>query len=143
MNQNSLKDSVIVSITLSAEADSEPEAKEWIAWTIYNRSKHKAYPDTMAGGCLQKFQYSEWNTDIADRINLERVLKMPETGNPNWTSSVTAFNKVMSDIGQGNPDPTNGSTHFYADSIEEPNWAKSPSIFRGSKGRVRFYSNVN
>jgi len=135
-------DRVITAMTVLCEADSESDVcKAWIVWTIYNRVKSGRWEKTMAGVCLQRMQYSEWNADRGDNANLERVANLSEN-DPNWHGALALVDAVMEDIASGVPDPTNGATHFFANTISPPAWAAAPATLTGQQGKVLFYSNV-
>ena len=133
---------VVLAITLLCEAESEGiECQRWIIWSIHNRKISGRWKKTEEGCCMQRFQYSEFNDDKPDNDNLERVLQMDES-DARWQSALALVDTVLQEIATGVPDPTNGSTHFFADYITPPGWSGPPAVFRGQQGKVRFYSDV-
>lgn len=109
--------------TLYGEAEPKDEADAIaIAWVVRNRAEHKLWPDTIAEVCLQHskggvYQFSCWS---------------PKHGNPEKLEKVTAADKwfarcleIAGQVIAGKiEDPTNRSTHYYADYIAAPKWAR-------------------
>lgn len=130
-------DKPITVITVACEASNRSyRAKVLIVHTIMNRRGFRAYPKTMAGVCLQRMQFSEWNADACSNGNLLRVANMPST-DPVIVQCERAYVEALSDA----EDPTNGSTHFYSTTIPEPYWAKDATL-EIEEDAIRFYSNV-
>src|SRR5574337_133197 len=135
-------DRAVAGITICCEAESEPqEAKEWVAWCIYNRLKLGRFGSSIASVCLQRFAFSEWNVDPADRDNLRRVAAKPEA-DPMFQEALTAFDTVTAQVKAGATDPTGGATHLFADVIQPPLWIAPAAKFAGQRGKIKFYSNV-
>lgn len=134
-------DRIITTVTMLCEATPEDgDAQAWVIWAIRNRAASGRFEKTMAGVCLQRMQFSEWNADRQDNANLERVANMAED-DPQWQAGLALYDEIM---GQDpSSDPTSGATHFYAVSIPAPIWTLPPAVLVGQQGRVRFYANVS
>lgn len=131
-------DRAIATLTIFCEASSEEHvARVGVAASFFNRMhvNPKRYGSTVASVCLHRFQYSEWNQDPADNANLLRGAATSDA-DPVMTDCAKAYDEAAAGV-----DPTNGATHFYADGIPEPSWAKV-ATFTGQIGRIRFYRDV-
>jgi N-acetylmuramoyl-L-alanine amidase len=116
-------DKPIAVLTIAAEASSQSHAgRQGVAASLFNRLAAKRYGSTIAGICLKRFQYSEWNGDAADNANLERVANM-SPDDPVILDCAIAYDEAAAGA-----DPTNGATHFWADTIPEPYWAKQATL---------------
>lgn len=151
------RDLTIMALTMWAEARSETnEGLAAVAWTIRNRAEADLWGDGkpdwwgegIAGVCLKPWQFSCWNAGDPQSARLRSML----TGGSTDAGSLNA--KGLADrrlqdclvIARGVldgaiEDPTQGATHYYADYIATPGWAKgkSPSV---TIGRHRFFSDV-
>ena len=94
-----------------------------VAWTIINRvraaRKDRAHfgwwGDAVADVCLAPSQFSCW---LKTDPNLEK-LRAAHIGQPSFAR---AFGICALVVAGDVADPTNGSTHYYADSIPPPAW---------------------
>ena len=129
-------DREIAAMTIFCEASSEPhEGRVAVAATFFNRLKSGKFGKTIASVCLHRYQYSEWNADRADNANLLRAAEA--AGNePMIVDSLAAYDEAA-----GGSDPTDGATHYYAEYIQEPEWAKVAQ-FTIQIGRHKFFKNV-
>lgn len=126
-------------VCVACEASSESlVCQQAVAASLRNRVKAGRFEPTIAGVVAQRFQYSEFLSDQNDNRNLERVLNLPET-DPEIIAASTAYDTVMADP---NLDPSQSSTHFFADGIPTPSWATAPAVLAVKIGRVSFYRNV-
>lgn len=130
-------DRVIVAMTAACE-ESDSEARRWIVHSIFNRATidPQRYGAAPAAVCLKRYQYSEFLPDAGDNANLERIA-IKTASDPDVLDALRAYDEVAA----GALDPTNGATHFYADSISEPAWAKK-ATYVGKAGRTLFFSDV-
>lgn len=132
-------DREICALTIFAEASDQPaECRRAIAHVIFNRMQLDPvrYGHTAAAVCLKRYQFSEWNDDVGDNANLIRAASTPITDGV-MMDCLAAYSEAL----EGGADPSQGATHFYADSIPEPNWAKD-ATFTVKLGRVLFYKGV-
>lgn len=126
-------------VCVACEASSESAiCQQAVAASLRNRVKAGRWEPTIAGVVLQAYQYSEFNDDVPDNSNLERVVNKPETA-PEIVTAAAAYDAVMADP---NLDPSNQATHFYADGIPTPNWAVAPAELAVKIGRVNFWKGV-
>lgn len=136
----SYADEQIAVLTIAAEADSQPVAAQVaVGATLFNRHKlnnPKRYGSSIAGICVKRYQFSEWNDDVADNANLERVTAM-NADHPAIVSAIVAYKRA-----ETGEDPTNGATHFYADGIPKPSWAMPPAAMTVKLGIINFYKDV-
>lgn len=128
----------IMARTLYGEARGEPwRGKIAVAWVIRNRAETDLGRDNrpdwwgegVAGVCLKPWQFSCWNTADPMRPKIEAA------GSLKLADCLRACFAVLTDE---EPDPTEGATHYFADYIPEPHWAKgrTPTTVIG---RHRFY----
>lgn len=121
-----------------AEASSESFlCQQAIIASIRNRVRSGRFRSTIAGCCMQRYQYSEDNDDAGDNANLERALNLPDT-DPQFTMASLAYDKVVNDE---NYDPSNGATHFFSEPAK-PYWAKAPARETVVIGHVHFWADV-
>jgi hypothetical protein len=97
-----------------AEANNTADAVA-IAWVIVNRLNYENWPDTLAGVCLQPWQFSCWNPADPNR---QRIL----AAKGKWFEKCKKIaNEVVKTI---KDDPTICATHYYATYVKTPKWAK-------------------
>jgi N-acetylmuramoyl-L-alanine amidase len=131
-------DKPLATITIYCEASSEDHtARLGVAWTIINRLRSARFGDTVAEVCLKRLQFSEWNADQADNLNLLRAARCAEADSVMADCGV-AFDQAYFAIV---PDPTHGATHYHDTSIQPPTWAKD-AIRAVQLGRLIFYRGV-
>lgn len=130
-------DQEIMARTAVGEARGEGDiAMQAVLWTILNRFTAKKWfsGQTLAGTALKHLQYSCWNqndpnygliTNMSGDIGLLRSAMQ-------WAANIS-YGMI--------PDPTLGATHYFADSIEPPNWTAT-GIFTVKIGRQSFYKDV-
>lgn len=130
-------DRPIAAITTYCEASSaSPTERRCVAHTYFNRAANERYPKTVAGVCLQRMQYSEWNGDAADNHNLERGAVAPDN-DPVMLDSAAAYDEILA----GAQDPTGGATHYHDKTIEPPAWTVGATLSLETP-KFRFYKNV-
>jgi spore germination cell wall hydrolase CwlJ-like protein len=108
--------------TVWAESRSEPfEGQVAVAWVIRNRAlKGGWWGNTIGEVCLKPWQFSCWNDDDPQFEKIRAVTVA------DWRL-IRALGVCSLVITQDLPDPTMGATHYYADYIQEPTWAKKLS----------------
>ncbi|MDE2020078.1 MAG: cell wall hydrolase [Patescibacteria group bacterium] len=125
-------------ITIACEASDQPaDAQLGVAYSLFNRVNDGRFEPTVAGVCMQRYQYSEYLPDKGDNVNLERVVNLPEN-DPAIISALAAYDAVADGT---QPDPTDGSTHFFADAIAPPSWTVGATQ-AAKLGNILFWKNV-
>lgn len=116
------KDIDVLARTLWGEARGEGyDGQIAVAWTIRNRvndGKSKSWwGEGYQGVCLKPYQFSCWNKADPNYKYLIGARQIP----PSQLEQArrAAFAVVNGSV----PDPTNGATHYYADTIKAPDWA--------------------
>ena len=129
-------DKPIAVLTVAAEASNQPHiVRQGVAASFFNRLALKRYGSSIAGVCLKRYQYSEWLADAADNANLERVANMAPD-DPIILDCAVAYDEAAAGA-----DPTNQATHFFADGIATPAWAKHATL-TVKLGVLNFYKDV-
>lgn len=129
-------DTAIAVLTIACEASNQPhEARQGVAAVILNRVADGRFGKTPSAVCLRRFQFSEWNGDALDNANLERVASMADD-DPVIEDCGLAWREVSAGF-----DPTNGATHFFADSIRAPGWT-AQATQTAKLGALLFFKNV-
>lgn len=127
MNAPDAHDIDVMARTLFGEARGEPQdGQVAVAWTIVNRWRSGKWFGALsiAGVCQKRKQFSCWNPD--DPTYRSMVTAGPTTLAP--------FVTIARDVLDGKIlDPTDGATHYFADSIATPKWAigKTPTVKLG------------
>lgn len=125
--------------TIACEASNQSElCQQAVIASIRNRVNAGRWESSIAGCCMQRYQYSEYLPDSGDNSNLERVLALPDDA-PAIINAAAAYDAVMADP---TLDPSQGATHFFADGIPAPNWAVAPAVLAVKIGAVNFWKNV-
>ena len=111
----------VLARTIFGEARGEPfDGQVAVAWSIKNRADKPGpdwWGDSITEVCLKARQYSAWNPNDPNRKKLE----VASVGNPHFLRARGIACLVLNgDL----PDPTGGATHYYADYIPAPKWAK-------------------
>lgn len=122
MNQNDLD---IMARTLYGEsAPNDQTDAKLIASVIMTRVKKKNWPDTPSGVCLQPWQFSCWNPGDPNR-------KRIQTAAGPWFEQCKAIARAA--YGGDNEYLPMELTHYYANYVRKPKWAKGkkPSITNG------------
>lgn len=127
----------IATATLFCEASNQPRtAKTAVAWVLKNRASKFNW--TVAQVCLDRKDFSCWNDDPVNNANLLRFAKARDD-DPVLIECSQIVDSVLRGLV---PDPTNGATHYYDDSIAAPYWAAPPARKMCKIGRLIFYANV-
>lgn len=110
------RDVDILARTIFGEAEGNNKADAIaIAWVVKNRLGKASWPDTVAEVCLQPYQFSCWNAGDPGR---ERIAKAEGT----WFMQCRSIAEAV--IEGKLRDETRGSTHYYADYVKLPKWAR-------------------
>lgn len=128
----------VVARTIMGEARGESDqGKIAVGWVIANRVvAGKWYSGSVFEVCRKPYQFSCWN--VGDP-NLS-IITRAKAGDPVFDSCIEVAQKVLS---QSVGDPTGKATHYYANYISQPAWAKSPAMFTTQIGVHLFYNNVS
>lgn len=111
-------DREIAALTTFCEASGASAAeRRAVTHIFFNRARSGRYPKTVAGVCLQRYQFSEFNDDQSNNRNLERGALAPDN-DPVVQDCLAAFDEVAA----GAFDPTGGATHYHDKSISPPAW---------------------
>lgn len=106
-----------------------------VAHTILNRvrAEHRR-ETTIAGVCLEPFQFSCWNKDDVNRFKIANVGVDSEIFRACMVAALEAINAKQ------DADPTDGATHYHALSIT-PSWARGHTPCLHTTGHL-FYNTV-
>ena len=110
----------IVASTLFGEAANQgPEGQEAVAWVIRNRQTlHPRWRSmTLQAICQQAYQFSCWLSTDVNRAKL--IALSLET--PGFSSCLLATIRVLT---RATPCFVGKATHYYADTITAPAWAR-------------------
>lgn len=120
--------------TIWGEARSEGEAgMRAVAHVLLNRFNSGRWGKSWAEVCLWPVQFSCWNTTDPNR---EKIAALADSD-----PLLDQIADWLEDAQTGTPDPTNGSTHYYAAGTPVPNWSFH-GRFQVQIGKHRFYSGV-
>jgi len=137
-----LKDVDIMARTMygEAEADNEQDALA-IGCVIRNRAKYaRFWPNSIAGVCLQPWQFSCWNPGDPNR---QRILVASDI----WFERCKQMAAQI--IKDEVRDMTARSTHYYETGIKKPKWAKNKTpvltVRHGKNGKTAhvFFNNID
>jgi len=107
-------------------------AKSFIA-AKEGRKKHPLFGEgSLASASLAEWQFSCWNENDPNRDKLIKLGK----ADPGYEKAKAAVTWALA-----NPDPTEGATHYYANSITAPDWSAN-ATFTKKIGHHLFYKNV-
>ena len=126
----------IMARTIFGEARGEPrEGQLAVAHVILNRWQSGRWfaRHTIEGTCLVRLQFSCWNHD--DPTYRRMTLAS--------SAELAPFVEIAKEAYENHSlDPTLGATHYYAESISEPQWAagKTPTI---QIGHHIFYKGID
>jgi N-acetylmuramoyl-L-alanine amidase len=119
------------------------------AFSIVNRHNAKRWYSgaTLAETCLlaiepQYPQYDCWLSHNAARRPIGDWLATVNTPDDDPDMQI-AERAVLQALAQSVPDPTNGATHYFDDSVPTPAWASPPAVFCCRIGKLHFYKNVS
>jgi N-acetylmuramoyl-L-alanine amidase len=128
----------VMARTIMGEARGEiDQGKIAVGWVIVNRVKaRKWYSGSIFEVCRKPYQFSCWN--VGDP-NLSVITKA-KAGDPIFDTCVDIAQQVLS---KSAGDPTGGATHYYANYISQPAWAKPTADLTVQIGVHLFYKNVS
>lgn len=132
----------ILARTLYGEAEAnDRDDAEAIACVIMNRVKMKNWPNTVAGVCLQPWQFSCWNPGDKGRGRMEKA------SGPWWRTCQQIAEKAIAGELSEHPCAFGNlrATHYYAEYIKPPKWAKGRKPVYENGGRIRhfFFNDVD
>ena len=131
-------DKPIAMMTIYCEASGEDHTtKLGVAWSIVNRLRSARFGDTIAEVCLKRMQFSEWNADQTDNINLLRAARCSDNDSVMTDCGVAFDQAIFASV----PDPTHGATHYHDTSIAPPSWTVG-AIRTVQLGKLIFYRGV-
>lgn len=133
-------DTAIAAMTIYCEDSSGThEERVLVAWTIFNRLRARRFAKTVAGVCLKRAQFSEWDGDKVNNANLMRAAEVSDD-DPVMRDCVAAFNEAAA----ASVDPTEGATHYYDKSRDSdpPTWSLPPAVLSFTTDNFRFFRNV-
>ena len=131
----------VLARTLWGEARGERDASlamKAVANVVLNRRrKNTWWGKTITEVCRKPWQFSCWN---AGDPNLSKLLRVESSDRQFAIALGIARQAVSGDLGS---DPTQGATHYYADSLHTvPTWARGRSPC-ALIGRHRFYRDID
>ncbi len=123
--------------TLWQEARGEPlEGQIAVAHVLVNRRNDGRWGNTFSELCLSEFhgihQFSGWNRGDLNRI---KACQLSDD------DPMLVHLASLIDGAESEPDPTGGSTHYYAKSIAAPVWVAGATPC-GQFGNQLFFKNV-
>lgn len=131
-----MTDLEILARTVWGEAEGEPwETKVAISHVIQNRVDAKSwFGATLGGVCTKAYQFSCWNIGTERRAQMIAVTLDDSA----FRDCVAAAAGIVLDLTE---DRTNGSTHYYDQSISPPSWTKGhlPTV---QLGKLIFFNNI-
>lgn len=133
MNPSEAYQFILVALCVWREARGESiDAKRAVAWCIHNRASRPSWwGRSHAEVVLKPYQFSSFNQGDPNAV------KFPADGDPAWQDSLAVTGEMFAGR---SIDPTDGSTHYYDDSIAShpPAWAArmQPS---GKFGKLNFF----
>lgn len=121
--------------TIWGEARGEPEeGQRGVAHVLVNRQASGRWGKSLAAVCMASFQFSCWNLNDPNR---RQMLELPDE-NP----ALTRFREFVFAALAGEPDPTNGATHYYASTMAAPPAWIAGATACGRLGNHLFYRDV-
>ena len=132
----------VLALTLYGESEvNDRDDAEAIANVVLNRVKMKNWPNTIRGVCLQPWQFSCWNPSDPGRKRLEKP-----TG-PWWRTCQKIAEQALAGTLSGHPCAYDNlrATHYYAEYIKAPKWAKGREAVYTNGGKIRhfFFNDVD
>lgn len=128
----------VVSKTIKGEAGGELWiGKVAVACVIRNRVRKGGWwGNTWVGVCLKEWQFSCWNPGTESQRELQELSSISIS--ESYKECIEAGLYVMD---RKSVDVTGGATHYYADYIKEPYWAKGKEPVM-VVGVHRFYKGI-
>lgn len=127
--------------TLFQECRGEPLAgQKAVAHVLVNRIKDGRWGPTLGSVCLARSQFSAWGPVTPSNANMRANFRA-SCALADDAPELIAFAALIQAALDGEPDPTNGATFYYAASIPAPDWAKTATPC-GRFGGQLFFRNV-
>lgn len=129
---------LIVAQTIYGEARSDGyHGMLAVANVIKNRVRHKDFPNSYIGVCLQKYQFSMWND--MNEANTQKALNADKTD-----ASFKMALEIASGVINGKlQDNTNGADHYHTIAMGFPkSWDRRFIKPTGDIGSHRFYKHA-
>jgi N-acetylmuramoyl-L-alanine amidase len=121
--------SLWLAMTVWMEAQGEPdEGKLAVAHVIMNRARKRK--KTVGFVCLEKLQFSCWNSDSPVRLRLPDI----ENEDPTWKACAEA---AAGAVDGSKPDPTKGADHYLNEAVVKKAAGKLPSWFQPDRVTAR------
>jgi len=120
------RDLEIMARTIWGEARGEPyNGQVAVGDVIMNRTRHpKRWANTVRGVCRQKWQFATWlDHDAVHAANKRKMLDVT-------LEDESLRRAVRACLDAYDDDITEGSDHYYADTIEPPPWTKNMTFTR-------------
>ena len=108
-----------------------------VAHVTLNRLSLGKWGKTLASVCDAWKQFSGWNPGDPNR---QRSLELPDNDH-GLLLAEAALNQARDEQEQG-IDPTEGATHYYADTMASPFWAVPPAVQTAHIGHHVFWKGV-
>ncbi len=123
------------------EVRGEPlEGQRAFTHVLVNRQRDGRWGKSLAAICLARSQFSAWGPVDPSSVQMVQNFRA-SCALKDDDAVLVGFEKLIQAALDGEPDPTLGATHYYADSIPSPPWAKT-GTFCCQIGHHRFYKNV-
>ncbi len=121
--------------TLWQEARGEPtEGQTAVAHVIKNRLLSGRWGANIAQVCLYRGQFSGWY--MPHDPNFAGACRLKDDD-----ATLLKLTDLMQQVLGDTNDPTNGATHYYAETIAAPEWING-AVFCGKFGHQLFYKGV-
>jgi N-acetylmuramoyl-L-alanine amidase len=105
-----------------------------VAHVLANRLASKRWGPSLNAVCLWPYQFSCW---LPGDPNLPKLIALPDDD-----ATLALCAQAVDDAMSGAPDPVGGATHYYADMIPPPGWARGLTP-RAHIGHHLFFAGVN
>ena len=129
-------DRLVMAQTIWGESRGETKEGQYaIAHVIKNRLDSKRWfsADTLEGVCKKKWQFSCWNENDPNKEKMEQLTH----------GDIKDFVDIANNVLDGLHDSNVGkATHYYADYISEPKWAKEKTPIT-TIGVHHFYEDID
>ena len=121
--------------TLCQEVRGEPlEGQQAVAYVLKNRLADGRWGHTLGSVCLWPYQFSGWRGPQDPNFTYACSLKDDD-------ATLSHMCSVLQTALDSTSDPTKGATHYYADYINPPMWARGATAC-GKFGRQFFFKGV-
>ena len=129
------RDIEILARTIYGEARGETDlGKLAVGWVVKNRAK--LYKLGLGQACLRSIHFSAWNNG-ADNDSNQLAMMLVDLSDKDYARCMRA---ALAAVFELLSDPTNGATHYHANTVL-PSWAEGKPYL--SIGRHRFVKDVD